>query len=53
MITVDFYRDGRTVGILGVNGYAGQVWYHTWSGAFIIEKEIGSWGAVDGHWIDA
>lgn len=42
LITVDFHRDGRTVRILGVNGYAGQVWYHTRRGAFMIEKEIGS-----------
>ena len=31
--TVD--KAGKTVGMLSVNGYTGQVWYHTWHGAFI------------------
>ncbi len=28
-------KDGKTVGMLSVNGYTGQVWYHTWHGAFV------------------
>jgi hypothetical protein len=38
--TLDFLKDGQTVGMLSVNGYTGQVWYHTWHGAFISEKEF-------------
>lgn len=38
--TLDFERDGRPVGMLSVNGYTGQVWYHTWHGAFLQEKEF-------------
>ena len=26
---------GNTVGMLSVNGYTGQVWYHIWQGKFI------------------
>jgi len=40
--TMDFSKDGKTVGMLSVNGYTGQVWYHTWHGTFISEKQIGS-----------
>ena len=28
-------RAGNTVGMLSVNGYTGQVWYHIWQGKFI------------------
>ena len=28
---------GNTVGMLSVNGYTGQVWYHIWDGKFISE----------------
>jgi hypothetical protein len=28
-------KDGKTVGMLSVNGYTGRVWYHTWHGKFI------------------
>ncbi len=38
--TLDFLKDGKTAGMLSVNGYTGQVWYHTWHGAFISEKEF-------------
>lgn len=34
--------DGRHYGMLSVNGYSGEVWYHTWHGAFISEVEYGS-----------
>jgi len=38
--TMDFLKDGETAGMLSVNGYTGQVWYHTWHGNFIGEKEF-------------
>jgi len=38
--TMDFLKDGKTLGMLSVNGYSGQVWYHTWHGNFISEKEF-------------
>ncbi len=38
--TMDFLKDGKTAGMLSVNGYSGQVWYHTWHGNFISEKEL-------------
>ncbi len=40
--TMDFSQGGKTVGMLSVNGYTGQVWYHSWHGTFISEKQIGS-----------
>lgn len=39
--TLDVVRDGKVYGMLSVNGYGGQVWYHTWHGGFIQEKELG------------
>jgi hypothetical protein len=33
--TVHILRDGKIHGMLSVNGYTGQVWYHNWHGAFI------------------
>jgi hypothetical protein len=36
--SMDFLKDGKTAGMLSVNGYTGQVWYHTWHGNFISEK---------------
>jgi len=39
--TIDFERDGKIIGMLSVNGYSGQVWYHSWHGGFIQEKEFG------------
>lgn len=38
--TVDFTVNGQIVGMLSVNGYTGQVWLHTWHGAFIQEVEF-------------
>lgn len=38
--TVHLLKDGRVTGMLSVNGYSGQVWYHTWHGAFIQAKEV-------------
>jgi len=37
--TFDFSRDGITVGMLSVNGYSGEVWYHNWHGQFITSKD--------------
>jgi len=38
--TVDFEKDGRILGMLSVNEYSGDVWYHSWHGAFIQEIEL-------------
>jgi hypothetical protein len=38
--TIDFQKDGKIVGMLSVNGYSGQVWYHSWHGAFVQELEL-------------
>jgi len=38
--TFDFTIDGKIAGMLSVNGYTGQVWYHSWHGAFIQELEF-------------
>lgn len=35
--TLDFTKDGKVAGMLSVNGYTGQVFLHTWHGAFIEE----------------
>jgi hypothetical protein len=40
--TVHFTQDGQVAGMLSVNGYSGQVWFHTWHGSFIQEKQVGS-----------
>ncbi|MEM2941851.1 MAG: hypothetical protein QXT81_00265 [Candidatus Bathyarchaeia archaeon] len=39
--TIHILREGKIYGMLSVNGYNGQVWYHTWHGAFIQMKELG------------
>jgi hypothetical protein len=36
--TIDILRDGKTIGMLSVNGYSGQIFLHTWHGTFIEEK---------------
>ena len=38
--TFDFTVNGEIVGMLSVNAYTGQVWYHSWHGAFIQEIEF-------------
>ncbi len=38
--TFDVDRGGKPAGMLSVNAYTGQVWYHTWHGAFVSEKEF-------------
>ncbi len=40
--TVDFQSGGKLAGMLSVNGYSGQVWYHTWHGSFIQVKDFGA-----------
>jgi hypothetical protein len=40
--TVDVKKDGRLTGMLSVNGTTGQVWYHTWHGSFVQEKDLGA-----------
>lgn len=37
--TIHTIKDGQIYGMLSVNGYTGQVWYHTWHGDFIDMKE--------------
>jgi hypothetical protein len=32
--TLHITRDGQITGMLSVNAYTGQVWFHTWHGAF-------------------
>ena len=38
--TVHLTKDGAITGMLSVNGYTGQIWYHTWHGDFIRMKQI-------------
>jgi hypothetical protein len=40
--SVHLRRDGVVTGMLSVNGYTGQVWYHTWHGSFIQERDLGA-----------
>ena len=40
--TFHFERNGQIAGMLSVNGYTGQVWFHTWHGAFIEGKDFGA-----------
>ncbi len=37
--TVDILKDGQPAGMLSVNGYNQQVWYHTWHGSYITGSE--------------
>lgn len=37
--TLDVLKDGQPVGMLSVNGYTGQVFYHHWHGKFITMSE--------------
>jgi len=38
--TVHIERNGKIYGMLSVNAYTGQVWYHNWHGAYIQTKEM-------------
>lgn len=35
--TIDYTVNGTIAGMLSVNGQTGQVWYHSWHGAFVQE----------------
>jgi hypothetical protein len=37
---IDIVSAGRTYGMLSVNGYTGQVWFHNWHGTFAAEIEL-------------
>ena len=37
--TLHFKDNGEVAGMLSVNGYTGQVWYHNWHGPFIAMEE--------------
>jgi len=38
--TLHVLKDGEIYGMLSVNGYTGQVWYHSWHGQFLGMKEF-------------
>jgi len=38
--TIDVTRDGKVAAMLSVDAYTGRVWYHSWHGTFIQEKEL-------------
>jgi len=38
--TIHITQNGKIYGMLSVNGYSGQVWYHSWHGEFIQVKEF-------------
>jgi hypothetical protein len=37
---VNVLQNGQTYGMLSVNGYTRQVWYHTWHGSFVQAVEL-------------
>ncbi len=37
---VEVLQGASTYGMLSVNGYTGQVWYHTWHGTFVQEAQV-------------
>jgi hypothetical protein len=39
--TVDVQLNGKISGMLSVNGFTGQVWYHSWHGQFIEMADFG------------
>ena len=38
--TIEAINGTTTFGMLSVNGYTGQVWYHTWHGTFVQELQV-------------
>lgn len=38
--TIHVLDDGQVYGMLSVNGYSGQVWYHNWHGQFVDMLEL-------------
>ncbi|HET7421828.1 MAG TPA: hypothetical protein VFL27_15720 [Candidatus Dormibacteraeota bacterium] len=39
--TFHFEKAGKIAGMLSVNGFTGQVWFHTWHGAFVQARDFG------------
>lgn len=39
--TIDVQKQGKVSGMLSVNGFTGQVWYHSWHGQFIEMTDFG------------
>jgi hypothetical protein len=37
--TIGTKKDGKTSGMLSVDGYSGEIWYHSWHGPFIAKQE--------------
>jgi hypothetical protein len=37
--TMDFKKNGMILGMVSVNAFTGQAWYHTWHGGFLREQE--------------
>jgi hypothetical protein len=38
--TIEILNGGTTYGLLSINGYSGQVWFHTWHGTFVQELQV-------------
>ena len=38
--TIEVLQNGTPYGMLSVNSFTGQVWYHTWHGAFVQEQAV-------------
>ena len=38
--TIEVLNNSNSYGMISVNGYSGQVWYHTWHGNFIQELDV-------------
>jgi hypothetical protein len=38
--TLEVLQNGSSYGMLSINGYTGQVWYHTWHGTFVQQTEL-------------
>lgn len=38
--TMHTMKNGQITGMVSINGYTGQVWYHSWHGAFVQVKSL-------------
>lgn len=38
--TLEFKKDRRTLGMISVNGFSGELWYHSWHGFFVRNIKI-------------
>jgi hypothetical protein len=38
--TFEFDKDGRVLGMLSIDGYYGQAWFHSWLGAYLDQKSF-------------